>query len=332
MIYKKSFNSLDLGKFIAAIFVVAIHSNPFDGVLEKVFIHAIAFMAVPFFFITSSFLFFRKAPNSEKMKHYMKRIMILYLFWGIYSIPLFYYYHTPPNGEPITIGEFIHNFFLSSTYSGSWFLMASLESVILVWLLAKKFNKYFILILAILIYIYNSFASEGLIANDNAFTNGLSFIKGDWMKAMLFVAFGKIVADNETFILNKIKTISVIFFIIMVLLDLYNVFYLQDFHQGFLYLLSIAILPLTALSIFLFALCHETQADLPYRVFRRMSTMFYLSHFTFVAIIAYVLHNMIGTDAPLLRYGIVLAFCFILYFFMEKMKDVKGFTWLKYGF
>lgn len=29
---------------------------------------------------------------------------------------------------------------------------------------------------------------------------------------------------------------------------------------------------------------------------------------------------------------IVLALCFTLYFIMEKMKDVKGFTWLKYGF
>ena len=329
---KRNFNSLDLCKFIAAIFVVAIHSNPFDGVLEKVFIHAIAFMAVPFFFITSSFLFFRKAPNSEKMKHYLKRIMILYLFWGIYSIPLFYYYHTPPNGEPISITTFIHNFFLSSTYSGSWFLMASLESVLLVWLLAKKVNKYFILILAILIYTYNSFASEGLIANDNAFTNGLSFIKGDWMKAMLFISFGKIIADHEVFILNKIKTLSVIFFIVMVLLDFFNVFYLQNYHQGIFHLLSIAILPLTALSIFLFALCHETRADLPYRVFRRMSTMFYLSHFTLVNIVGFCLHDFFSIDAPLLRYGIVLALCFTLYFFMEKMKDVKGFTWLKYGF
>ena len=152
------------------------------------------------------------------------------------------------------------------------------------------------------------------------------------MKAMLFISFGKIVADYEVFILNKIKTLSVFFFIVMLMLDFFNVFYLQNYHQGIFHLLSIAILPLTALSIFLFALCHETRAYLPYRVFRRMSTMFYLSHFTFVAIVAYVLHNIIGIDAPLLRYGIVLALCFTLFIFMEKMKDVKGFTWLKYGF
>ena len=47
---RHSYNSIDLMKMIAAIFVVAIHSQPFSGLTEVLVINLLARIAVPFFF------------------------------------------------------------------------------------------------------------------------------------------------------------------------------------------------------------------------------------------------------------------------------------------
>lgn len=44
----QNYSSIDLAKFVAAIFVVAIHAQPFSGLTQTVVIDVFARMAVPF--------------------------------------------------------------------------------------------------------------------------------------------------------------------------------------------------------------------------------------------------------------------------------------------
>ena len=75
---KKDFKGIDLIKFIMAIFVVAIHTHPFEGLSENVFIqfwNIIVRFAVPYFFIASGFLLFSKvskAHNNESQLDVIK--------------------------------------------------------------------------------------------------------------------------------------------------------------------------------------------------------------------------------------------------------------------
>lgn len=324
---KKSYNSLDLGKFVAAVLVVAIHSNPFEylGMTGGIIRSCLLRLAVPFFFLTSSFLFFSRNPQLPDVRHYVKRILILYAFWAVFSIPLFYIYHTPPYGEPITVSQLIWNFFFSSTYPGSWFLMASLESVLLVWLLSRFLNNSCLFVLCIILYcfsmgVFDEIQSDGLLKY-------LHDIQGNWAYASIYFCVGKIVADNRNLYNTGKKHIWLVLMVALAVFDVIS--YLQMIPMGSAshrYLL----VPLST-SILLFVLCHEVNYHLPYYTMRKMSTMFYLSHFSFVAMVAFVLHHFIGIDAPMLRYLLVLLCCLLLFVCIQNLSAKKRFCWLKYG-
>lgn len=98
MIYR----SIDITKFIMALFVVTIHSYIINDIqnewLERV-CTAIIFSAVPFFYVTSSYLLFRhiqynsskefinQSSFKSKFKKYWYHIMKMYILWfTIYNI------------------------------------------------------------------------------------------------------------------------------------------------------------------------------------------------------------------------------------------------------
>lgn len=319
----KNYNSLDLGKFVAALMVVAIHTHPLEGtiigdVIRDVFLR----LAVPFFFITSSFLFFRKDPVFKDLLHYIKRIMILYAFWAVFSIPLFYVYHTPPYGEPIGFIQLIYNFFLSSTYPGSWFLMASAEAILLVWLLSRRLNNIWVVVVCGVLYVLN----EIFIQTNYSF---LILVKGNWANASIYFALGKLIADvksfgNECKCHSRYLQILYLCLAFVFLLDIVSLYVCLSIHKW--------ILVPEAFFVFSIVLKQDTTKTLPYKTLRRMSTMMYLSHFTFVAVVAFVLHHYVGIHAPILLYFIVLLCCFSLYFVMKGLSRHKLFFWLKYGF
>ena len=58
---------IDLGKFIAALFVIAIHTRPFQDIsvdIDFFFVDIICRMAVPFFVICTGFYFTKAINNS----------------------------------------------------------------------------------------------------------------------------------------------------------------------------------------------------------------------------------------------------------------------------
>lgn len=146
---KKELREIDSIKFLMAIFVVAIHTHPFEGLNDNLFIrlwHVMENLAVPYFFITSGFFLFskfKKEPDKSThiltMKAYGKRIIMLYLYWTIIFLP-------------ITIWGFLNN---GNTVFNDFFLF--LRGVILIgenyyswplwYLLAMIYSLIFICIL-----------------------------------------------------------------------------------------------------------------------------------------------------------------------------------------
>lgn len=87
---KSSYNSIDVFKFLAAIMVVAIHTNPFfDYPVFNFIITSLCRIAVPFFFVFSSFIFFKtKNEKGKNIIDFLKRIVILYCFWFVVELPI----------------------------------------------------------------------------------------------------------------------------------------------------------------------------------------------------------------------------------------------------
>lgn len=84
IVSKKYYTEIDLIKLLAAIGIVAIHTNlPFFDVIGR--------LGVPFFAIVSSFFFFRKwlsvANKKDMLNKYLRRITYLYLLWQLIYIP-----------------------------------------------------------------------------------------------------------------------------------------------------------------------------------------------------------------------------------------------------
>ena len=83
----KNYNTIDIGKFIACIGIVALHVSPLSSLCHCVFLHStlgfLTSLCVPYFFVISAFLFFSRNPeySLNKLLHFVKRITILYLGW-----------------------------------------------------------------------------------------------------------------------------------------------------------------------------------------------------------------------------------------------------------
>ena len=144
----------DLSKYILSIMVVAIHSELFPNHL-----YPWLRIAVPLFFIISSyFLFFKvqQHPNNknEIVRTFIKRNLELYVFWFVVSLPFTIY-----KRRVWWTGDIFHFFFtvlknllFSSTFTASWYITASIWACII--LCKVKISKEIAVPCLIYIYIY----------------------------------------------------------------------------------------------------------------------------------------------------------------------------------
>lgn len=134
------YTSIDLFKFIAASLIVCIHTRPFyaNPSLDLYWTEVICHTAVPFFFCFSSYIFFKRGKS---IGDYIKRMLSLYLVWFIIEIPFVYlrfFHHQEllPATKEFIVGLLFHN-----TFFASWFITASWQAMLIVWLLAKRSTK-----------------------------------------------------------------------------------------------------------------------------------------------------------------------------------------------
>lgn len=86
----------DVLKYMMALLIVAIHARAFYGEYTSIFFKPLTEIAVPVFFILSSFFYFRKLYYCENIWSnlftYLKRIGLLYLLWFCVNIPVILHY------------------------------------------------------------------------------------------------------------------------------------------------------------------------------------------------------------------------------------------------
>ena len=135
-INRRSYASLDIAKFIAAILVILLHLAPGLGLFNTF----ISRLAVPFFLVTAGYFLFRKMPDSLQpavMRNYAGRVLRLYLVWTVLyyiGLPLL----TPPyNREDIAFlthpAEVLYRVLVTGSWSVLWYLIALLWAVLLCW-------------------------------------------------------------------------------------------------------------------------------------------------------------------------------------------------------
>ena len=282
---------------------------------------------MPTFFVISSFLFFRKARYAEcssgLVLHFVKRLAILYGFWCLAWSPIIYiqkeYFHPVTPFAPLLI---LRDFFFGSMFDASWFLGALLVGVSLVWYLSRWLRRdALVMIVPLLFYLYLQYVRQlpeawhGFYDWYNAFElPQLSFMAG-----LIWIAVGYVMANRR--VQAWMEGIQNGWAWMMVLLCFIWKTYCP----------VIPVLPTVCciVSIFVAAYtwCLPEHPQL-YRRFRTYSILFYVIHDCFKKIPK----QLFGWENGPVLFIVTLAFCFLTSEFVIRMKDVKGFGWLRYAY
>lgn len=218
----KQYKSIDLAKFVCAILIIILHTAPFSSysrVLTVGFRNIITPIAVPFFFVASGFIAFKKIDEKSGkeqtqyvMKH-LRRILMMYLIWSaIYFIFVVIKWTRVENFSIWYVLEYVKDFFFEGSYSTIWFLPALFGATLLVWLLHKKlpYKKLFIITCFIYAFTLGGSSYYGL-ATQIPFIKGIydiyySFfdsIKNGVCFGFIFVCMGAMLAEKETIIIEN---------------------------------------------------------------------------------------------------------------------------------
>lgn len=137
---KKTDSRYDILKFVLALLIVALHTQLFPGIM-KPWVR----VAVPLFFMVSSFFFFRKvnkcadaAEARGVLAHFAKRSGMLYLFWFVVLlIPTIgireYFFDGILNGFASMACDAV----FGSTFAASWFITANVICICIVFALRR---------------------------------------------------------------------------------------------------------------------------------------------------------------------------------------------------
>lgn len=173
-VIKNQYNMMDVVKFFLAVLLVCAHTASERVELPHILdlLCSLYIIAVPFFFIASSFLFFRKlemsiiknTQNNNEINisqgylKWSKRIGLMYLYWSLiyFCFVAVNWYQTDAGCDVML--EWCYKSIVFSTYSTIWFLPALWIAVTLVYVLRYRYKWSItsILIISILIYIFGA--------------------------------------------------------------------------------------------------------------------------------------------------------------------------------
>lgn len=184
---EKRLNSIDLFKFLMAIVVIAIHTNPFDK-CTSAFINETAMviedMAVPFFFLASGYFIAEKwGDTAAERQACIQKTMIstfkLYCVWTLFHLPLTIYgYVQSGNSMLECVLSYVKYFlFVGKLYNSYhlWYLLSMLYALMAMWILIRR-GKGIRHILAAGVFFYVVYLSFGEIQKHNDINGVLTVV------------------------------------------------------------------------------------------------------------------------------------------------------------
>ncbi len=157
---RKNYYALDIAKFIGAVMILSSHfaaeQCKFTGIVDYFF--SLYVFAVPFFFVCSAFLFFKKLnalPDKKSQYDYFikyeKRIWIMYLLWSViywcFRIGKYLMYGT----DMSTVMNNIHSTLTYSSYGTIWFLPALAVAIAVIYVL-RNLKAWKLIIVGVILY------------------------------------------------------------------------------------------------------------------------------------------------------------------------------------
>ena len=343
---RKTYTSIDIAKFLLSLLIVVLHLNPFGEQFGWVRF-PITRIAVPVFFMISSFLLFIKmtdVADSGEKKHiifrFVKRNLQLYLAWFIVLLPLTVY-----NGEYLQNGfgyflkDIMPRLFLGSTFSASWYIMALIIGTLVTFYLSKYIKNAGVLTVGVLLYTVCCLATNYrcFLQESNIIVSFLNFyptnIYLSFPASIVWISIGKIVAEHLE-ILKEIqlskKLIAtgiglILLFAEHFVISGYNLSNANDCYFALLLLAPVLF------SVILSVDCKQSVFAKKLRI---ISTVMYCSHLAAGQVLGFLLEKL-GFDTKTV-FGASIVFvlavvcCSGLALLIDRLKKYRYLNWLQY--
>ncbi len=296
--------SIDILKFVFSILIILLHScqvgnfslrqNSVYGYGYVFIIFVICRIAVPFFFVTSSYFLFRgmkKSPEPHmRVFNYCKRLFILYSVWfllnGVYVAV--FKLGFPNNMSLKSFIILIRDIILGNGFPASWFLMACIIDAILLFFACKTDKgknrlaigiAVFCYIICLLMTYYNFLTGEHLNKIFDLINHYWGTFYISFPFALIFFVIGKIIAEHEESINISVKKALIIFTFLFILTaaEIFLLFYTTTDYMpksG----TTCMMLPLLSASLLILCLKIPLEYKPIYTIFRKTSTIIYCSH------------------------------------------------------
>jgi len=177
---KKEYVAIDVSKLILSLFVVSVHVNPFGEQLGDIRF-PLTRIAVPLFFIFSSFFLFKKLGATGEAKErkriifdYCKRNLVLYFSWFIVLLPINAYVKDYFKGDILlSLKMIVVDLVTGSAFTGSWFILATIIGSLIVFFLSRYIKNSVLIILGIIVNLICCSSGNYFTLIEESFYGGL---------------------------------------------------------------------------------------------------------------------------------------------------------------
>lgn len=339
---------LDIGKMIASLLVLAIHviPSPLPEVPYQMggylLLEIMARSAVPFFFVTSSFLFYKsnrlcdRQTVASNVRKYIIRMLRIYLFWFVINLPITIYFRIYIFRDNLiwAILNQVKAFFITSTFPNSWFLMACIFSILVVQILSKGFNSFAILVLLFpleLLCIVSTQYGYSLTQNSawQTFTKVFAEPHVSILSGPFYFALGKYLAEKDkTQYLRKRMLIGI------AILSYFGMVgeYVFSRVENWYYTLNrcFFLIPFVV-AVFLLAERYEPKFEVNHRfcsTIRKYSVFLFCTQWIFISFLN-VLERVEFVFSPQINYVAIIILSVGCYWIYEVIANIDGLRWLQ---
>lgn len=327
---KRQYASIDIARYVSALLVVCIHTFPFLEISETFntyFIHTVCRLAVPFFFTTSGFFFFRNYDsenedlNETRLKKALIRLFRIYLIWTIIYLPYTIFDYTHTGFHIKYLFTYVRDFFLNGSYYHLWFLPALMLADVIVYCLYKKKGLNFTLLITFILYFVGYLINvytpiwesiPGVSFFFGFFTKTLSTARNGIFFGPMFIAIGLLLSRTR----RLPKKVSLIGFLISFVLFFAEV----SIYRHFGILRDLTSMYICLVPAIYFLVNYLLKVNIPYRkmftILRHDSLMIYTSHILFAKIFLALMPH-----AHLVVYFLTLACAQCLAGFVTRYQD-----------
>ena len=317
----------DIVKFILSLLVLAIHSTLYPMVL-----YPWLRIAVPLFFMMSSYFLFSKLRESTKdnykviLKKFVVRNLQLYICWLIILLPITIYIRRKvwfSNGLLENILTILKSVLFGRTFAASWFITATIIGVLIIVLLYKIFkNDFILLLISVIAFSFVTLASSYRSVIDNTvlsvainkYINVFGGLVCSFPAAIFWVFIGKLFAEQKI----KLKSVPLLVTLtvlscVALFLEWKLVFSLDGSYNNDSYFM------LAPLCVLLFICIEKIK---PYYweksvYFKRMSTIIYVVHASLLPFVTKFISIVLNIKMPLLSFVLTFVGCAVIYIFIE---------------